>query len=84
MGNFREKSVFATYYENPSEKVVKKGCWLPVGKNTQNAAAGEVLALVNTDSYHSNIGFQQAYPKKKPFRGHQQSFFLSPFRFLGF
>ena len=40
--------------------MVKKGCWLPVGKNTQNAAAGEVLALVNTDSYHSNIGFHQA------------------------
>ena len=56
MGGFREKSVFAAYYENPSKKVVKKGCWLPVGKNTQNAAAGEVLTLVNTDFYHSNIG----------------------------
>ena len=75
MDEFREKSVFAAYYENPSEKVVKKGCWLPVGKNTQNAAAGEVLTLVNTDSYHSNIGFHQANPKKKPFRGPQQSFF---------
>ena len=83
MDEFREKSVFAAYYENPSEKAVKKGCWLPVGKNTQNAAAGEVLTLVNTDSYHSNIRFHQANPKKS-FRGHQQSFFLSPFRFLGF